>query len=241
MQQAVVPDEEVSVAPLSTARLADQAYEQLREMIVSGRFAMGTRLIEVQLAKNFGISRAPVREAMRRLVEDGLVDERPRVGYTVAEFDAAAVIDLYNVRLSLEATSIRLATRRGMATAPLRDLIDRMAAAARAGEQARVSRYELDFHAEICRASGNALIAHLFHTLEGRLLMAIALDNEGQADLQAIATEHTPLIAAIESGDEQAAAATMTGHILSTVKPLILRLGGDPGQLLVPLDHSEPA
>lgn len=241
MQQAVVSEDEASVAPLSTARLADQAYEQLREMIVSGRFAMGTRLVEVQLAKNFGISRAPVREAMRRLVEDGLVDERPRVGYTVTEFDAAAVIDLYNVRLSLEATSIRLATRRGMDTAVLQDLVTRMAQAAAAGDQPRVSRYELDFHAQICRQSGNELIGHIFHTLEGRLLMAIALDNEGQTDLHAIATEHEPLIAAIASGDELAAARAMTAHILSTVKPLILRLGGDPGQLLIPLDHMDPA
>ncbi|WP_334173943.1 GntR family transcriptional regulator [Pseudoxanthobacter sp.] len=227
--------ETAGIAPLSHARLGDQVYEQIREMIVSGRFAMGTRLVEVQLAKRFGISRAPVREAMRRLVEDGLVDERPRIGATVAEMDAQAVIDLYNVRLSLEATAIRLATRRRMKTAGLRRQIAAMAEAARRGDPAAVSRHELEFHAEICRESGNALIAQLFHTMEGRLLMAIALDNEGQQDAGAIAEEHVPLLAPIEAGDEVLAARLMAAHITSTVTPLIRRLGGDPASLLATL------
>jgi len=223
-----------AIIPLSHARLADQVCEQIREMIVSGRFAMGTRLVEVQLAKRFGISRAPVREAMRRLVEDGLVDERPRIGATVREIGAVDVIDLYNVRLSLEATAIRLATRRRMATGTLRQQIALMAQAATRNDRTLVARHELEFHAEIARESGNALITQIFHNIEGRLLMAIALDNDSQQNLHAVAAEHEPLLAAIEQGDDLAAAAVMTAHITSTVTPLIERLGGDPGQLLAP-------
>jgi DNA-binding GntR family transcriptional regulator len=221
-----------SALPLHRTRMADLAYERIRELIIVGELPIGARLIETQLAQDFGTSRAPVREAIRRLVEDGLIEERPHHGATVKVLDAAAIIDLYNVRLALETMTIRLATLRGMPVDRLGELIALMEQAGRNGDTMLVARYELDFHAEVCQHSGNQLAIELFRSLGGRLLMAVALDNTAQQDLLGVGAEHEPLLAAIESGDDRRAAEEMRLHILSTVGDLLARLGGDPLDLL---------
>jgi len=208
------------------------AYEELRKRIVSGDFPMGSRLNEVHLASDLGVSRAPVREAVRRLSEEGLVVERPHQGAVVRELDAAAIIDLYNVRAAIEPLTIRLATRRGIDTRPLRVLVDRMAAAARSGDYSLVARHELDFHSIICHNSGNQILIGIFRGLEGLVLMGLALDDSGYPDLAEVAREHEPLIDVIESGDENAAATAMAAHVLSNVGYLIQRLGGNPEDLV---------
>jgi DNA-binding GntR family transcriptional regulator len=213
-------------------RLVDVAYEELRKRIVSGDFPMGSRLNEVHLASELGVSRAPVREAVRRLSEEGLVVERPHQSAVVREIDAAALVDLYNVRAAIEPLAIRLATRRGMETRPLRALVDRMAAAAQSGDYSLVARHELDFHSVICDNSGNEILIGILHGLEGLVLMGLALDDSGYPDLEEVAREHLPLIDVIESGDENAAAAAMTSHVLSNVGYLIERFGGNPDDLI---------
>lgn len=217
---------------ISHRRLVDVAYEELRKRIVSGDFPMGFRLNEVHLAADLGVSRAPVREAVRRLSEEGLVMERPHQGAIVRELDATALVDLYNVRAAIEPVAIRLATRRGADTRPLRALVDRMAAAAKSGDYSLVARHELDFHSTICNSSGNQILIGIFRGLEGLVLMGLALDDSGYPDLEEVAREHEPLIAAIESGDENAAAETMTAHVMSNVGYLIERFGGNPDDLV---------
>ncbi len=226
------PERSESAMPLHRTRMADLAYERIRELIIVGDLPIGSRLIETQLAQEFGTSRAPVREAIRRLVEDGLIEERPHHGATVKVLDAAAIIDLYNVRLALETMTIRLATLRGMSTDRLRELVALMDEAAQKGDTMLVARHELDFHAEICQHSGNQLAIELFRSLGGRLLMAVALDNTSHQDLLGVAAEHEPLLAAIESGDDRRAAEEMRLHILSTVGDLLARLNGNPLDLL---------
>jgi DNA-binding GntR family transcriptional regulator len=213
-------------------RLVDVAYEELRKRIVSGGFPMGSRLNEVHLASDLGVSRAPVREAVRRLSEEGLVVERPHQGAVVRELDAASLVDLYNVRAAIEPLAIRLATRRRLDTRPLQGLVERMAGAAKSGDYSLVARHELDFHSVICNGSGNPILIGIFHGLEGLVLMGLALDDSGYPDLEEVAREHQPLVDVIESGDENAAAETMAAHVLSNVGYLITRLGGNPDELV---------
>jgi DNA-binding GntR family transcriptional regulator len=215
-------------------RLGDLVYEAVRKGIVSGAFPMGSRLSEVRLASDLGVSRAPVREALRRLAEERLVVERPHLGAVVRELDASALVDLYNVRAAIESLAIRLATRRQMDTKPLKVLIKKMEVAAKSKDYAQVARHELDFHSAITKQCGNDLLIDIFHGLEGQVLMGLALDDSGYPDLQEVAREHHPLVGVIESGDEQAAALLMQDHILSTVGSLVSRLGGSPDELIRP-------
>ncbi len=213
-------------------RLGDLAYEEVRKRIVSGDFPMGSRLNEVRLASDLGVSRAPVREALRRLSEEGLVVERPHLGAVVRELDATSLVDLYNVRAVIESLATRLATRRQMDVRPLRAGIRRMAAAAKSNDYALVARHELEFHSLITNQCGNRLLIGIFRALEGQVLMGLALDDSGYPDLELVAREHEPLVDVIESGDEQAAAVMMQEHILSTVGSIVERLGGSPADLI---------
>jgi DNA-binding GntR family transcriptional regulator len=105
-------------APLNLVAIADhpslqeRAYRTLRTAILEGRFAVGERLFESKLADQLGISRNPVRESIRRLQQDGLVDVRPRGGIYVASISIEEADDIYRVRGALEALAARLAAER---------------------------------------------------------------------------------------------------------------------------------
>ncbi|MGH3657147.1 MAG: GntR family transcriptional regulator, partial [Micromonosporaceae bacterium] len=144
----------LTVSSVPRRRLADLAYDELKRRIISGDLPMGTRLVEAPLAKGLGLSRAPVREAMRRLTKEGLTVEYAHQGTFVCQLDVGSLVDLYNVRLGLETVAIRLATRRGASTTRLKELVDTMSTAAATGDHLVVARQELEFHAALCESSG---------------------------------------------------------------------------------------
>lgn len=235
MTNATTASDGTQLKPLRHESLVDLAYRAIRESIVSGRFRMGARLVEAHLAADLGVSRGPVREALRRLREEQLVLDRPRQGTFVREFGGKDIVDIYNLRLAVEAAAIRLATRRRPPTKRLSRLIDQMAAAAADGDVDRVVDAEFAFHEEICAASGNDYIARVFQIVSAQVRMALSIDNASYSDLTDVATEHEILAECIESGDEAKAEYAIRAHIVSTVGDTVRRLGGNPGDLLEPM------
>ncbi|TKI05280.1 GntR family transcriptional regulator [Martelella alba] len=231
---------DISPPPLSAARLADLAHERIRAMILSGKIGMGERLVEAQLARDFGISRAPVREAMRRLIEDGLVQEQPRIGATVCDLTGDDIVDIYNVRLPLEASAIEIATLNGMDVAPLRQAIADMAEAATHENRLAVTEAELSFHAAIFDATQNKVMIHIFNILRARLTLAMLFDNSAFSTLDDVANEHLPLLDIVQRGDAKGASIWMLGHIVSSVRPLIEKLGGNADRLRIPAFFNVP-
>jgi DNA-binding GntR family transcriptional regulator len=218
--------------PAHRSRLADVVYDQIRNGVIQGTLPMGSRLIETQLASDLNVSRGPIRLAIQRLIEEGLVVERPHHGAVVREFGPADLVDLYNVRLGIETVAIRLATRNRMDVEPLRAQVALMDVGADAGEPIAVLRHEVEFHLTLCEGCGNRLLANMFRGLEGQLLMALTQDDIDHAVLHEAGETHRQIIAAIESGDEYAAAEALQLDVLSTVNLTVSRLGGDPGSLL---------
>jgi GntR family transcriptional regulator of gluconate operon len=223
--------------PPDRSRLTDGAYTALRNSILAGEFAMGAHLIEGKLAKALEMSRAPVREALRRLATEGLVEERARQGSFVREWSADEICDLYNVRIGLELTTLRQFMRRGADTQPLWAEISAMEKAATRGQMNAVVAAELGFHRHLAEGSENAMALGLFNDLEGPLLMVLTLDDASFTDLADIAKEHIPVVTAIEAGDERAAVRVFHEHLISTVDELIIRLDGDSSRLLPPVDR----
>lgn len=217
----------MKIAPVSRARLTDLAYETIRELILSGQLKMGDRLVETQLSESLGISRAPTREALQRLAAEGLVDGSAHHGVRVTEVTAQDIADLYNVRLGIESIALRLFMARKASTKPLREAVEAMEKAAGEGELTTTVRAELEFHARIAEGSGNALIQKLFSGLEGRVLLALALDDALFEHLGDVALEHMPVLEAIESGDTERATTSLEEHIVSSVGSLLDRLGGE--------------
>jgi DNA-binding GntR family transcriptional regulator len=219
--------QQLNIAPVSRARLTDLAYETIRELILSGQVKMGDRLVETQLSESLGISRAPTREALQRLAAEGLVEGSAHHGVHVTVVTAQDVADLYNVRLGIESVAVRLFVAREASTAPLRAALEAMEEAAGKGELSTLVRAELDFHAQISAGSGNALVQRLFSDLEGRVLLALALDDALFEHLGDVATEHQPVLAAIESGDTAQATRALEEHIVSSVGSLLDQLEGE--------------
>lgn len=218
--------------PLSTDSLVELAHDSIRQSILSGQFKPGEHLVETRIAAELEISRAPVREAMQRLSHEGLTVEKPRRGSFVREVNAKDFVDIYNSRIAVESTAVRLAVRNGADLAPIEKTIDALGKASRRGDVPRTVDLELQVHEEICEASGNQYIALIFRSLAGPIRVALGLDDAAYENLEDVATEHQPLLEAMRSGDADLAARTMEEHIVSTVGPVLERLGGDPGDLL---------
>lgn len=171
----------------------------LRDQITDGTRAPGSRLVEREIAAELGVSRLPVRDALRGLVGEGLVTPRPRTWAVVREFSPTDVADLNEVRSALEMLGFRLAaqrrTRAGLAR--LRARLDEEVAAAARGDGAAARRAAAGFHETVTELADNALLSELDLTLRSRLRWLLGQHD----DFVAVADEHEALYRAIEARD----------------------------------------
>lgn len=190
---------------------SERVTRQLRDEIIDGARPPGSRLVERDLAAELGVSRLPVREALRALVTEGLVTPRPRTWAVVREFTPTDVADLDEVRAALETMTFRLAaqrrTRAGLAE--LRADLDAELAAARAGDAVRARRAAADFHETVTALAGNELLNELQGTLRSRMRWLLAQHD----DLVAVAEEHQELYEAIADRDVPRAEELVMKHL----------------------------
>jgi DNA-binding GntR family transcriptional regulator len=207
---------ETSPGPLRVRSVVGLAYDELRAMIVDGRLAPGARVGQAELADALGISRGSVREALRRLVGDGLVEFEVNRGFFVADLGLGRVLERLEVRLHLEPVLARLAAERRTDEdlATLRRSVDDERTARTAAAAHDASRA---FHLAVAKATGNDAFVRLIDSLwiadVGRRLLA---RRRTQPDWQeADVAEHAELLAAIESGDGDLAETVMGEHVAS--------------------------
>jgi DNA-binding GntR family transcriptional regulator len=153
----------VSGAEAKGARAAERAYGTLRAAIVGGRLAPGTRLRESDLADWLGVSRTPVREALRRLAEGGLVDTLPNRGAVVAQWSNEDMREIFGITGLLQAYGARLAADRipDDELAELTRIVDEAERVARTGDAETIWSLDRAFHDAILAASGNRTLAAL--------------------------------------------------------------------------------
>lgn len=195
--------------------LRDKVVVELRRRIVDGDYAPGDRLTEDRLAGAFGVSRNPVREAIRVLEAEGFVVAQPRRGTVVASVSAQDVQDLFDIRLALEPLAARLAAERAgpVAAEALREISAAASAAASAERLDRVADLNTGFHATIARLSGNVLLRSMCETLHARLQWVY---RQSAAERVAHSwAEHHSMLAAIQAGDGEKAAAEAATHVLN--------------------------
>lgn len=204
---------------------------QLRDAILNGRIAPGERIVEAELARQMGISRAPVREAARRLESVGLLVARPRHGFAVREFTARQVEDLYQVRIELEGMACTLACRAAPDDALARLVPQVDAMVARAGAASRAERVALDlgFHLRLAELSGNGYLLRLYQNLSHEVQLFLALSEGSYGDPATLADTHRPIAEAVARRDETAAGAALRHHLddaLEHVRGLCARRPG---------------
>jgi DNA-binding GntR family transcriptional regulator len=192
--------------------LRQSVYEALVELVVGGGLRPGQHLVESDLARQLGVSRQPVREALHRLEAEGWVDLRPSQGAFVHVPTDREINQLLDVRALLETEAARLVARSASpeAVAALKAICAEGVAATDAGDVDQVVVANSAFHAEIAVRAGNDVLAGLVATVSRRMrwhyrMVAPARSHESWA-------EHQQLIEAIEAGDEDRAAEIARMH-----------------------------
>ncbi|TNM50199.1 GntR family transcriptional regulator [Nocardioides albidus] len=201
--------------------LVDRVYADLLERIVSGSLAPGERLREVHLATLLNASRIPVREALRRLEFDGLVEIRPRRGATVRQLTIADVEELFDVREALEVLVARLAARHisEYGIARLDEALARSEEAHQSGDERRIAAASADFHEVMLELTGSSLLRSLMRMVSGRVHWLFRLTTfRGDHGHRA---EHEALLDAIRNGDEEIAAALAYAHVARGRRPTL--------------------
>lgn len=194
---------------------ASQLSTVLEEEIAAGALAPGTRLEEVALAERFGVSRTPIREALRLLSASGLIELRPRRGAIVASLSLNRLLDMFELMAEMEATCARFAARR--MTEAERGLLHRQhLICGKAGEDGNSDYYYEEnarFHELITEGSHNGFLAEEVQRLRRRLQPYRRLQLRVGGRLEASFAEHTRITEAIVSGDAEAAAEAMREHV----------------------------
>jgi DNA-binding GntR family transcriptional regulator len=192
--------------------LRQSVYEVLVELIVAGTLGPGEHLVESELARQLGVSRQPVREALHRLEAEGWIDLRPSQGAFVHVPTDREVDELLDVRELLEGATARLAARSATpeSVAALRETWREGAAAVESGDLTRTVAANNDFHAAVAEIAGNAVLAELSEIVARRVRwyyrqVAPARGHESWA-------EHAEIVAAIEAGDEDKAGGLARMH-----------------------------
>jgi DNA-binding GntR family transcriptional regulator len=221
--------EPTSAGPTRFESEAERAAAALRDQIIDGSRAPGDRLVERDLATELGVSRIPVRDALKTLVAEGLATPRPRTWAVVRTFTEADIDDLIEVRSALETMAFRLAAERGTAD-QLRELGDRLAAerqSAAAGDAATARRAAADFHETVIAMAHNGVLSELFDVTRSRMRWLLGQHSA----LGEMADEHAGLYQALADHDAPRAAALARDHLATSRRAALLhgRASSGPG------------
>ncbi|GAA2349357.1 GntR family transcriptional regulator [Saccharopolyspora halophila] len=198
-----------------SAPLRDQVYEALQARISDGRMRPGDRIFEQEIAVEFGVSRVPVREAIRMLQSGGLVEVRERRrGVFVRSLDRRQLEELFDVREALEVLAARLAAERSDAEdiERLGELSREARRALEASDVEAMSEANTAFHEKLMALSGNELLVSMLEPLHGRLAWLFRVNLEPER----VCAEHEELHAAIVAGDVALAAEVAQRHVRSS-------------------------
>lgn len=195
--------------------LRDAVFETLREAILKGVLSPGQHLMEMQLAYQLGVSRTPVREAIRMLELEGLVNMVPRKGARVAAISEKSLCDVLEVRRALEELSVRLAcTRMERDDLEKLDSINQQFIRACQGDDVvQIARIDESFHAVIYEAADNAKLLQLLNQMQNQMYRYRIEYIKLKERRQILVEEHKKIIHSLARRDADAAAEAINTHI----------------------------
>ncbi|MDE2561103.1 MAG: GntR family transcriptional regulator [Sphingomonadales bacterium] len=207
------------------SRSVDNAYLAIRDGIIKGIYPQGSHITAQQLAEANGLSRTPVREAMRRLSAEGLVSLIPNRGAFVSRWTRAEIDQTYELRVLLEAFAAQMAAERATEeqVGRLRELAVRMRDEVEGTtiDHEAIAAVNGEFHRAVLDSSGNARLRDIIGSLTEMPLVLVTFRNYSRAELQRSASQHLELVDAISVRDGNWAHAVMTAHIRSARHTLV--------------------
>jgi len=205
--------------------------EQLRAAVMSGRLAPGTQLGEAELAEQFQVSRGPLREAMQRLVSEGILHAIVNRGVFVNELTLADVVDVYRARSLIErgALELVLAERREETYRALEPSVAVMRAAAERGDAAAVSDADQEFHEVLVESAGSPRLMRAMRTLLVETRMCLGELETTYPDLRHQVLEHEELRAAVRDAPGDEVERLLLAHLDDAVERLVAKRSDGQG------------
>ena len=186
--------------------LREVVFKTLRQSILTGELKPGERLMEIHLAEKLGVSRTPIREAIRKLELEGLVTMIPRRGAEVAKISEKNLKDVLEVRTCLDSLAVRLACQR-ITDEQIDDL------ATKTGEATAITKADVKLHDVIVRATGNERLQQMINTLSEQMYRYRFEYIKDSAYHALLIEEHRRIYESIAARDEERAVAEITQHI----------------------------
>lgn len=209
---------------------AHRVHARLRAEILDGLLPPGSRLREERIAHEQGTSRTPVREAIRRLVAEGLAVLEPRRGAEVAAWETEDLEELFELRILLEGYAAARAATSGTAdTAALGRLCEQMEAIREPPEHDEITRLNLEFHRAIHRAGSRRVLPDLVARVVEAPLVRSTFRRYSPAELDRSFAQHRELVTAIAAGDGEWARAVMTAHLRAARATVLRPVSGPSG------------
>ena len=206
--------------------LREMVYEELKMQILKGSIIPGTRMMEVELAEEMGVSRTPIREAIRKLEKEGLVTIEPRRGAYASMISTEDMVEILEVRQDLEGLAAYFAANRmtDEQMAELKEVSNNYNEAVKRGKMEDMIKYDTRFHHIIVESCHNKILVQMIEQLQELVLRFryIYYDNFRRAEN--MPEEHEAIVAAISEGDADKARAAADIHI-DRLKELVVKEG----------------
>lgn len=204
--------------PIIRRSLHDEVASRVRDMIIEGALAPGARIYEEQLAKALGVSRTPMREALKTLASEGLIELAAARGAVVKRFSPKDVRDMLDVLAVLESFAARLACKMAgdEQIAELRALHDRMTGFFKARNRLEYYKLNQEFHSGVLRLSGNAALQSAHLAIQSRLKRIRYIGNSEPRKWDDAMSEHEQMIRRLEARDAEGLAAILALHMEHT-------------------------
>jgi DNA-binding GntR family transcriptional regulator len=215
--------------PVARRSTVEIISDELRTAIRYGSLESGAQLGEAELAARLGVSRGPLREAMQRLVQEGLLRSEPHRGLFVVSLDEHDVSDVYTARLAIERAACQLimrSNRQGAAVA-LTSALNDLVKAARRRDRVAMSDADQAFHEALVRSSGSPRLARMADTLLVETRMCLHALQEHYPEPAELVEEHRALVDAIAAADEPLLLRLIEEHMTESIERL--RPAADPG------------
>lgn len=216
MQNAQMPEQPSTVLEIPRRALHDQVMVRLREMLIEGRIEPGAKLNERELSLRLQVSRTPLREAIKLLGAEGLVDLIPNRGAVAVKLTETDVLQLFEMLAGLEAMSGELAAQRisTMQLAEVKALHYEMLACFARGDLSGYYRLNARIHIAINDAAGNPLLTKTYREINARVQSLRFRTNQNESKWQQAVKEHEEMLQALETRDAAAMRRILTEHLL---------------------------
>lgn len=203
-----------------------EVYNALREAILTGRLQAGTRLVEREIARQLGVSRTPVREAIRKLELEGLVQQVPRRGVVVAQMSARDALEVYTIRAVLEGLAARLAAERISPSKlkRLNELVEAMEKACEHNDEEALQTLHMEFNAIIYEAAESPRLHQLISNLADYIVGFTKVGYSVPGRMRAATCEHRALVEALGKGDSRLAEEIARQHIENSRQAYFIQL-----------------